>query len=66
MRLNKKKINSELKRLDWSYAELARQMGRNRVWIYHKLKYDKSGGTTFRTVEAFAKALKVDAKDLIV
>ena len=64
MEINKVKINKELERLGWSYIDLAEAMNKKRQWVYHKLKYDQRG-TTFKTVESFAKALDLDPKDLI-
>ena len=64
MDINRDKIERELDRLGWSYADLADKMGVKRQWIYYKLRYNAKG-TTLRTIETFAKALDLDPKDLI-
>ena len=64
MDINKAKIHKELDRMNWSYADLAEAMGVKRQWVYYKLRYNTKG-TTFKTVETFAKALDLDPKDLI-
>ena len=64
MKLNTKKILTELTRLDKNQSWLARQMGVSRSWInYIMTQSDRS--FTFRTVDKIAKALNLDSKDLI-
>jgi plasmid maintenance system antidote protein VapI len=63
MRLNKKKILFELKRLGWKQKELARAMRVKRQWVNYLLNTDN--GLTFKTVERIATALQLDPKDLI-
>jgi transcriptional regulator with XRE-family HTH domain len=64
MQLNIPKIEKELKRQNLSFSDLAQRLGTTRQWVYWKLNNGQSG-TTFRTVEKFAKALDIEPKDLI-
>ena len=64
MKLNIKKIISELKRLGWSKYKLAKIMGIANQTVYKILNSDGTG-YTFKTVERFAAALNIDSKDLI-
>uniref|UniRef100_A0A6H1ZL94 Putative translation initiation domain containing protein n=1 Tax=viral metagenome TaxID=1070528 RepID=A0A6H1ZL94_9ZZZZ len=64
MKLNTNKIMSELKRLGWSKYKLAKIMGIANQTVYKILNSDGTG-YTFKTVERFATALKLDSKDLI-
>ena len=65
MELNIEKINKEIKRQRLSYSVIAEKINTTRQWVYWKLNNSQSGGTTFRTVEKFAKALDIEPKDLI-
>jgi len=67
LKLNKAKIKSELKRLGWSEAAFAMEMGLSRqaVNYYFNPRYNKHR-PNFGTVEKIAKILKLDPKDLII
>jgi len=64
MKLNIPKIRAEIERIGWTPFRLAKEMKTHNQAIYKILKSDGTG-YTFRTVEKFAKALKIEAKDLI-
>lgn len=63
MKLNIKKINQELKRLKWTKAEYARQMGIVRQQANY---YFKSEINSMKIVERMAKPLNLNPKDLIL
>ena len=64
MELNKDKIDKELRRLGWSYADFADKLGVKRQWVY-QLMAQNYNGTTLKTVQKIATALEYDPKDLI-
>ena len=64
MEINTDKIDQKIARLRWTYSDLAREIGCTKQWVYWKLTYDQAG-TTFKTVEKFARALDAAPKDLI-
>lgn len=64
MKLNVKKILAELERTNTSQAELAEKMGISRQLLNYHLR--NTQGLQVRIVERFAKALKLDEKDLVV
>lgn len=64
MKLNIKKIEKEIKRLGLSHTSLAKLMGKSRTTVV-TLLHKKKGTYTFKTVDNFARALKMDPKDLI-
>ena len=64
MRINTKKIQLELDRLEWSVQELANRMGKKRQWVYFVMDGTKSH--TFITVQNIADALGVESRDLII
>lgn len=66
MRLNIKKILFELERLNQTQSWLAREMGVDRQWVWQIIHSDGKRSFTFKTVARIAKALKLDAKDLII
>jgi hypothetical protein len=63
MKIHTLKIKQELKRNKWTLEDLGREMkpkqSRQAVW------YAIKSGKTFRSIEAIARALKLDPKDLI-
>jgi plasmid maintenance system antidote protein VapI len=63
MKLNKRKIEIELARLEWTKYRLAKEMGVTRQWVYTVL--GRNGGCTLRTVDRIAHALGADPKDLL-
>jgi len=64
MKINKRKIELELKRLGWSKYRLAKEMGAKHQWVYYVLNNENS--FTFRTVERIARAIGADPKDLLI
>jgi len=62
MKLNIKKIKSEMKRQRLSQSELARRMGAKPQRIHYILNH---GARTFAVVMKLARVLGVDGKDLI-
>jgi hypothetical protein len=64
MRVNKQKIESEMKRLDITLEELGTmmtpKMSRRATW------YMVSRSKSFRPIQRIAKALQLDPKDLII
>ncbi|GAG64943.1 unnamed protein product [marine sediment metagenome] len=62
MEINKKRIRYELKQKGWTVRQLADKIGMSFQNIYLILT---TKVTKFSTVEKIAKALGVDAKDLI-
>ena len=64
MKINTKKIRFELARLGWTPYRLSKEMKIANQTVYKILNSDGTG-YTFRTVEKFASALSLDAKDLI-
>ena len=64
MRINTKKIRFELKRLGWTPYRLSKEMKMANQTVYKILNSDGTG-YTFRTVERFAKALKMNERDII-
>lgn len=63
MKLNTKKIASELKRLGWNQKRFAAEMGVTRQSIHYYMNRD--GGNSFGTIEKIAKVLKINPRDLI-
>jgi len=61
MELNVDKIKKEMKRLDWSFEDLARECKLNSRQHAHFLLNPKK----LRAADIFAKALNLDPKDLI-
>ena len=59
--LNEKKLLFELRRLGWSKAELARQMGITRQALYSLLRK-----RTLTGICRMADTLKMDYKDLLL
>jgi len=64
MKINKRKIDLELKRLGWTKYRLAKEMGAKHQWVYYVLK--TGNGLTFRTVERIAEAIGLPPKDLLI
>jgi plasmid maintenance system antidote protein VapI len=64
MKINKKRIELDLKRLGWSKYRLAQEMNAKHQWVYHVL--NNENGLTLKTIERFAEALGADPKDLII
>jgi len=62
MELNIEKIKNELRRLGWSYDDLARAAGLNSRQLVHYYMRSKSIGGA----EIFGKVFGIDPKDLIV
>ena len=62
MKLNTKKIMAELKRLDWNYVKLAKEMGISRQLVHYYLH----SAPSIVKVEKLAKALNIDSKDLLI
>ena len=62
MKLNVRKIKKEMRRLNWSYAKLARESGlESRQSVFY---YLKSG--SIKGAEIFGRALDIDPKDLLI
>ena len=63
MRINTIKIKQELERSKWTLTDLGKEMKprQSRQAVWYSIRYAK----TFRPIEAIAKALKLDPKDLI-
>jgi transcriptional regulator with XRE-family HTH domain len=64
MKLNKKKIDAELKRLGWSHSDYARQLGVSRQLLNYYI--NGGGAKALSVIEKMAKPLLIDPKDLIV
>jgi len=64
MKLNKAKIEKELKRLGWTKEDLAKAMDKPRTAIY--AYYKRADRVSLKTVRLIAKALDLDPKDLLV
>ena len=64
MKINAKKIKTEMKRLGWNYERLAKEMGVVRTYIYAYLD-NKHSNPTLKTIQKFADALDLDGKDLL-
>jgi len=64
MKVNIEKIKREMERLKLSVIKLAEVSGLSRQTIYDRLETDKGGN--LETIEKIAKALELDAKDLLV
>jgi transcriptional regulator with XRE-family HTH domain len=62
MQLNRKKINKEMERLGWSQAEYARQIKISRQLLNYWLKRPPH----LEAIEAMAKPLHLDPKDLLI
>ena len=62
MQWNFKKIDSELKRLNWNKSRLAREIGISRQAIN---QYFNAGVTIYK-VKKVADALRLDSKDLLI
>ena len=62
MQLNIKKIERELKRLGWNKSRLGREMGMSKQAIHYYFK----SNVTLMKVEKLAKALNLDARDLLI
>ena len=65
MRLNVKKIQYELNRIDKTQAWLAAQMGKHKQWVNYLMK-NNAGNVTLKTIERIGHALAIDPKDLII
>ena len=63
MKINIKKIKLEMKRKNMSQVDLSRKLGLTRQRIWYILNF---GVKSYRVTEMLAKALNVDAKDLII
>ena len=62
MKINKKKIEHEIKRLGWNYSRLAKEGGISRQLINYYLHSEPS----IKIVEKLAMILNVDPRDLLV
>jgi len=62
LRLNVKKVESEMARLGLSKDEMARRMGLKRTSAYYYLRPQ----TSLRKVSRIAKVLNLDEKDLLI
>jgi transcriptional regulator with XRE-family HTH domain len=65
MKLNKKKIEAELKRLGWSYSDYARKLGVSRQLLNYYINGQGGGAKALSVIERMAKPLLIDPKDLI-
>jgi len=63
MKLNIKKIKSEMNRQHMNQTELAKRLGVTRQRVNHILKH---GAVTFRVTEMIARVLDFQPKDLIL
>ena len=63
LKLNVVKIDAELKRIDWTQADLARAIGARRQYISKLLKTQRC---SFGMVEKIADALGFEPKDLLI
>ena len=63
MKVNTKKIQSEVERLGWSLASLGAEIGMTRSAIAILLKREKA---PLKTLDKIAEALNLDGKDLII
>ena len=63
MKLNIKKINSELGRLKWKRAEYARKLGISKQLLNYYLRKDVKG---LLILERLAKPFNMDPKDLLI
>jgi len=66
MRLNIKKIQKEMKRRGWGYADLAKRLRVSRQAVWQNLHPPKRHNFNLKTIEKIAKALELDPKDLLV
>ena len=64
MKLNIKKIDSELKRLGWSRIEFMKKLKAPKSFYYYLVENPST--LTFTTVNRIAKVLKLNPKDLII
>lgn len=64
MRPNIERINYEMEKQGVTVAQLAELAGVSRQWIYDIKNGQESA--TLTTLEALAKALKIQPKDLII
>jgi transcriptional regulator with XRE-family HTH domain len=62
MKLNKLKIDRELERLGWSYAEMARRGDMSKQLLNHYLH----APPTVKIVVRIGKILNLDPKDLLI
>jgi len=62
MKLNKEKIEFEMKRLDWNYSRMAKEAGISRALLCYYMK----SPPTLRIVNNVAKILNLDPKDLLI
>lgn len=63
MKVNTKKIQSEIERLGWSLARLGVEIGMTRSAIAILLKRERA---PLKTLDKIAEALNLDGKDLII
>ena len=63
MKLNIKKINQELTRLNWTRTEYARQLKISKQLLSYYMNSDLK---TLSVVETLARPLNIDPKDLLV
>jgi len=62
MKLNVKKIKKELKRLGWTYDDVAKRTGfKGRQNIFYYIDSESISGA-----EIFGKVFNIDPKDLII
>lgn len=62
MRLNKHKIDRELRRLNWDYTRFAKEGGMSK----QLLNYYLHAPPTIKTVERLGDILNLDPKDLLI
>jgi hypothetical protein len=63
MKINQKKILSELSRLEWSKAEYARRLGVSRQLVDYYLNHNPKG---FRIAALLAAPFHIDPRDLLL
>lgn len=64
MKINVKRIRQEMEAQGLSVYDLSLLMKRRDQWLYQVFK--GKGGRTFKTVDLFAKTLKIPAEELII
>lgn len=64
MKINVKRIRQEMDSLGLSVYDLSLIMKRRDQWLYQV--FSGKAGRTFRTIEAFSKALKIPVEELVL